>query len=392
MPHSVCHLPPDAPAARPATVERPFARRALALALAGWAASLFLVAGCSRGATVFSEQHRPFDEIDGIWIARSEVRSLPMKGAAWEAMLAEAKASTASPDLSDQEDPTNVRVLAKALVFVRTGESEYRDDVVAACMKAIGTERGGRTLALARELAAYVIAADLVGLDPEDDERFRDWLRSVLTRPLSGRTLRSTQEDRPNNWGTHAAASRIAVALYLRDGEELKRSAQVFKGYLGDREAWDGFRFGDRAWQADRARPVGINPAGAKRRGHDLDGVLPDDQRRCCREFVWPPPKENYVYEGLQGALAAAVMLDRAGYDVWEWQDRALLRAFRWLHDVAEYPAAGDDTWQPYLVNFYYGVEFPVELPSRAGKNMGFTDWTHAADRPGRKAAGGAKQ
>jgi hypothetical protein len=364
----------------------------LALGVVGFASCLLLVAGCSRGAAAFPEKHRPLDEIDGIWIARSEIRSLPMTGAAWRAMLAQAKASTRSPDLSNQEDPTNVRVLAKALVFVRTGEEKYRRDVVAACIKAIGTERGGRTLSLARELAAYVIAADLVHLDPEDDERFREWLRSALSRQLKGRTLRSTQEHRPNNWGTHAAASRIAVALYLRDSDELQQAARVFKGYLGDREAWDGFRFGDLAWQADPRRPVGVNPAGATRQGHDIDGVLPDDQRRCCRDFVWPPPKENYVYEGLQGALAAAVMLDRAGYDVWEWQDRALLRAFRWLHAVAEFPAVGDDTWQPHLINHYYGTDFPVELPSRAGKNVGFTGWTHGADRTRREAPGGVER
>ena len=333
----------------------------------------------------------PFEQIEGIWIGRSEVQGLPKEGAAWDALLKAAKKSTRSPNLSNQDDMTNVRVLAKALVFVRTGEASYRDQVVEACMKAIGTERGGRTLSLARELAAYVIAADLVGLDPEQDAQFRSWLRRSLSANLSGRTLRSTHEDRPNNWGTHAAASRIAVALYLQDSEELQQAAQVFKGYLGDRDAWDRFRYGALDWQSDPRSPVGINPRGAKIGDHDVDGVLPDDQRRCCKAFEWPPPKENYVYEGLQGALAAAVMLDRAGYDVWSWQDRALLRAFRWLHAVAEFPATGDDTWQPYLINFYYGAEFPVELPARAGKNVGFTDWTHGPGRPRRAARGGGE-
>lgn len=45
-----------------------------------------------------------------------------------------------------------------------TGTQSYRTDVINACMDAIGTESGGRTLALGRELGAYVIAADLVGL------------------------------------------------------------------------------------------------------------------------------------------------------------------------------------------------------------------------------------
>ena len=317
----------------------------------------------------------------GIWIGRDEIASLPMKGRAWDKLMADASRSTRRPDLSNQEDMTNVRVLAKALAFVRTGKQRYRNEVIEACLAAMGTEEGGRTLSLARELAAYVIAADLVGMPAENDPGFRAWLRSSLGRRLQRRTLRSTQEDRPNNWGTHAAASRIAVARYLRDEEELDRAAQVFKGYLGDREAYAGFKYGALDWQANPKAPVGINPIGAKLEGHNVDGVLPDDQRRCCKKFTWPPPNENYVYEGLQGALAAAVMLHRAGYDVWNWQDKALLRAFTWLHEVNEFPAVGDDTWQPHIVNFYYGSNFPAAVPSRPGKNVGYTDWTHGFGR-----------
>ena len=133
---------------------------------------------------------------------------------------------------------------------------------------------------------------------------------------------------------------------------------------------------------------MGVNQPGTAKQGHSIDGVLPDDQRRGG-SFQWPPPKENYVYEALQGALAQAVILHNAGYDVWNWEDRALLRAFQWLHEQAEFPAEGDDTWQPHLVNFYYGTRFPAPIPSRPGKNVGWTDWTHGPpasqdDRTGR--------
>jgi hypothetical protein len=161
----------------------------------------------------------------------------------------------------------------------------------------------------------------------------------------------------------------------------LQRAARVFKGYLGDREAYADFKFGALDWQSNADQPVGINPVGATLNGHNVDGVLPDDQRRCCARFAWLAPHENYVYEGLQGALAAAVMLHRVGYPVWEWEDRALLRAFRWLHEILHFPAVGDDTWQPYLINFYYDKDFPTQLPTRAGKNVGYTDWTHSSDR-----------
>ncbi len=313
----------------------------------------------------------------GIWIAPERIAELPTSGPAWENLCKAAVRPLAPPNLSDQDDPTNVLVLARALCFARTGESRLRDEVVRACRDAIGTEAGGTALSLGRELAAYVIAADLVGLPDEVDGEFRAWLRRALDRRMDGRSLRSTHEERPNNWGTHAGASRLAAAVYLGDREEVTRAAAVFRGWLGDRSAYRGFTFKDLDWQADPDRPVGINPRGAVRDGHPIDGVLPDDQRRGG-PFVWPPPRENYVYEALQGALAQAMILSRAGYpDVWEWQDRALLRAFTWLHEQAGYPADGDDTWQPHVVNRAYGAAFPAPVPARPGKNLGWTDWTH---------------
>ena len=79
----------------------------------------------------------------------------------------------------------------------------------------------------------------------------------------------------------------------------------------------------------------------------------------------------------LQGAVATAEMLDKAGYPAWDWQDRAILRAFRWLHQVNDFPAEGDDVWQTWLVNHAYGTNFAARLPTRPGKNLGYTDWTH---------------
>lgn len=318
----------------------------------------------------------------GIWIAPEELAKLPTQGPAWEHLLAEAALPVERPNLADQEDPTNVRVLASALVFARTADEPQRARVVQACRAVMGTEAGGRTLALGRELLAYVLAADLVGLPPEDDRRFRDWLRVVRTKPLGGRTLVSTHEQRPNNWGLHAGATRMAVARYLDDRVDLDRAARVFRGWLGDRSAWTGFRFGKLWWQADPGQPVGVNPEGATKQGRSIDGVLPDDQRRAGA-FAWPPPVTNYTWGALQGAFAQAVILDRAGYDVFGWRDRALLRAVRWLLDEAHQPARGDDGWLLHLVNFHYGTELPAPVPAPAGKNVGFTDWTHG---PGRRA------
>ncbi len=344
----------------------------------GWLVGLVGACGCAVAGLVVGEA----SAAGRLWIDPVRLGSLPTAGPAWENVLSAAQEPTGAPNLSDMEDPTNVRVMAKALVYARTGEGRYREEVVRACLAAIGTERRGSTLALGRELAAYVIAADLVGGLPEPQEqRFRTWLREVRREKLRGGTLISTHERRPNNWGTMAGASRIAVAAYLGDTQDLARAAQVFRGWLGDRGAYAAFRYGTLSWQADPKAPVGINPRGARRDGYSIDGVLPDDQRRSG-PFRWPPPHENYVYGALQGALVQAVLLHNAGYDVWEWGDRALLRAFQWLHAQAGFPAEGDDGWLPWVVNFHYGVRLPAPDPARPGKIAGWTDWTHRGDLP----------
>jgi hypothetical protein len=320
-----------------------------------------------------------FNLPDYIWISPEQIAQLPTTGVPWSNLKKHADKPLSKPNLSDQNDKTNVRVLAKALVYVRTSQPGYRRAVIRACMEAIDTENDGTTLAFGRELMAYVIAAQLVKLPEKEEQRFAAWLKLALDKNLKGRTLRSTHQKRANNWGTHAGASRAAVAIYLKDAAELKRTALVFRGWLGETQYYNDFKYKhtDR-WQANPQRPVGINPQGATKAGHNVDGVLPEEQRRSG-PFCWPPPKEGYVWEVLQGAIALAVILDRAGYKPFDWSDKALLRAYKWLYEQAKFPAKGDDTWQPHLVNYYYHTAFAAPVPAKGGKNIGWTDWTHGS-------------
>jgi hypothetical protein len=321
----------------------------------------------------------------GIWADRSSLARLDTTGTAWQALRKEAAGDCGRVDLSDQRSSANVCVLAKALVFARTGAVAYRDDVRGAAAEIVAAPAyHGRALAMGRELAAYVIAADIVqlrDLDAPLDALFRAKLVELRSAPTYGggvANLVECHEKRPNNWGTHCGASRVAVAAYLGDDEDLARAATVFKGFLGDRSAYADFRYGDDlSWQCDPGRPVGINPVRCSRDGLSLDGVIPDDQRRGGA-FTTSPPHENYVWEALQGALVQAVILERAGYPTFEWEDRALLRAVEWLYDQNAYPAEGDDTWQVYVINRAYGSHFPIAEAARPGKNVGWTDWTHA--------------
>jgi hypothetical protein len=317
---------------------------------------------------------------DTILMSRSQIQTRPTSGAAWTALKARADSAIGTPDLANQDESADVTTLAKALVFVRLGTASYRSDVIAALHRVPGTEAGGRTLALGRNLPGYVIAADLIDLqavDPTFDRNtFRPWLRSLLTESLSGMTLVQTHERRPNNWGTHAGAARAAIAAYLGDSAELARTAAVFRGWLGDRTSYASFTYGDLSWQCDPTHPVGIDPVGCSRLGVALDGALPEEMRRGGT-LQWPPAATDYAWEGMQGAVLQAELLRVQGYDTWGWGNKALLRATRFLYERARWPATGDDTWQPWLIDARYGTSYHAAAPSRSGKNFGFTDWLY---------------
>ena len=87
----------------------------------------------------------------GVWISRSEVLARPMSGAAWTGLLSAANKSCGTPNLSNQDDPANVCVMAKALVFVRTGTASYRTSVVTALrtIVSMGRTTGGRSRSVA---------------------------------------------------------------------------------------------------------------------------------------------------------------------------------------------------------------------------------------------------
>ncbi len=321
------------------------------------------------------------DSVSGIWVNAQEIAALPMSGTAWTNVKSTADKACGLPDLANQDSNRDVCVLAKSLVFVRTGLPQYRDSVVAALryIARSGTY-SGRALALARNITGYIIAAqliDLAGYDPALDQQFRAKLAQLRVTPTTPGPLNliACHDVRPNNWGLHCGAARLALALYLGLDTDVQKVAQVFRGWTGDRTAYRSFKYGSLSWQSVPSLPVGINPRGAVKNGANIDGVLPDDQRRCG-SFVWPPCKTNYAWEGLQGALAQAWMLRRHGYDAFGWGDKALLRAVTWLYTQDSYPATGDDGWQPYMVNHVYNTSFAAPIPGRSGKSVGFTDWT----------------
>jgi Alginate lyase len=323
----------------------------------------------------------PVDAATGPHLIASaaDIAALPTSGGAWQNMKAAADSSAGTPNLSNQDSNTDVMILAKAFVYARTKVLTYRNQVMSALKAVIGTEAGGRTLAAGRGIPAYVIAADLINLPSYDPTfntgTFRPWLKKLLTENLQGDTLVGTQETRPNNWGTHAGAARAAIAIYLGDSAQLARTARVFKGFLGDRASYAGFNYGDLSWQCDPAKPVGIDVACVKS-GIALDGAIPDEMRRGG-PLKWPPATTLYPWELMQGAVVEAELLQRAGYPAWSWQNRALLRAAKFLYNRAGWPATSNDDWQPWLLDFRYGTSFRTTGKTHVGKNFAWTDWLY---------------
>lgn len=352
----------------------------------------------------------PSTKQTGIFIAPSQLATLPMSGGPFTVMKQAADATWAHPDISNQDEDTNVHVYAAALMYAKTGNTAYREKVFKALVQVVGTEcmsstylissaseahkpcpagSGARSLAIGRKLAAYVIAADLIDLKSYnatfDNNTFRPWLRYVVRRTNSeSRTIISCHEIRPNNWGTHCGASRAAVAVYLNDTADLTRTAQVFQGWVGDRAAYAGFEFKDLSWQSDPSKPVAINPKGAMKNGYNIDGAFPDDMRRGD-VFKMPPTYTNYPWGVMESAALQAEILHRAGYPAWQWQDQAMKRSLDFLarlqNQYGGWWASGDDVWVVWLMNKTYGTNYPTEEVGDikgAGKNMSWTDWTHA--------------
>ena len=315
----------------------------------------------------------------GIWISQAEIDALPMSGPGWDELIVAANSALTTAVVSNQDSDASTGTMAAAIVCARAKLQSYCDKTVAALRSAAtgNPESGGRALAFGREMIGYVLAADIIGLkdrDPALDAQFRAKLTKWLDAPTSSGpdSLRICSNDRPNNWGTHCTASRIAIDLYLGDRADLDKAANIVKGWMGDRAAYSGFDYGELWWQADPSAPVGVNPKNSTISGYNVGGLQPEEMRRGG-SFTWPPKQTDYAWEGNQGALASTWMLMRAGYDADQWSDRAECRVAEALYRIG-WPAVGDDQWQPWLINHICGTDYPTPGGGR-GKNVGWTRW-----------------
>lgn len=322
-----------------------------------------------------------FNPVTGIWTSPTELRTKPMSGDAWNAVksAADSLSSSPSPDLDNQDDPTNVAVMAAAIVYARTGDVNYRAKVVNALQKIELYVPRGRTLAWARETGAYAISADLVGYRTAAfEKKMRDMAETYKCSQLN-KTLLEMYKQRPNNWGSQAFGSLTAIYRYLGDTRRLQevRTHYVLSvnGPMPSTAS-----FGSMSWQCSTSDPRWINKKGCVitcGSQVNVDGIIPDDMRRggSCQAN---PLQTGYPWEGLQGFVMAARILDRAGLSIWQESDRAICRAASALQDGrfgSGWRATGDDEWQlPFLDNSC-GTNWSASYGTskwKAGKNTGW--------------------
>ncbi|MBP7967520.1 hypothetical protein KAZ66_04570, partial [Candidatus Woesebacteria bacterium] len=349
----------------------------------------------------------PIGAVKGIWISSDEVKLRQPSGDEWTIILKTAeKASSNAAKISNQDSNHDIDTLAMALVCVNLGRADMCTKARAAVVNAIGTEEGGRWLAVGRNLGSYIIAADLLNLYPDSDpaspgSKVGAWLAKMYTRTLPSnndpKTLHTFRQSAWNS-GSNASAQEgfayAALSAYLKKTDGLEWSWNAYRRYVGDRTSSHHLTATDMTWQlypnpanpgapADKDDPVGIQDAGAAKNGCRLDGAISNDMARGAA-FSCTPTFTQYPWVGLEGAVPAAVILQRAGYPAFTAANNALLRATEYLWEVRQ--KTGNNDWFNgtrsneiiHLVNIAYKKSFLLNKPvSGGGRTVDFTLWTH---------------
>src|SRR3989344_4111530 len=327
-----------------------------------------------------------------IWITKDEISKLPTSGQYWDQLVSAANNLPSMSASGGHESTHDVYTMAAALVATRLNDNNKRRIVADEIIEAVNNqvENDGNSLSLTRTLPGYIIAADLIDLknfDASADAKFRNWLEYVVYQLKLDGATQLQKHLKANNHGTQAAVVRLAADLYLGKMDDFAMAAEGLKKWLGMPNSFNAnFNWGDLCWQADPSRPVGINRKGSKMTAagalRDVDGVQPDEQRRAgCPDGSWPPPTDVHVWGGTQGIVGQAIILSRNGYpDVWTWAESAILRSMDWQYDPArgDARASGDDLWILPVVDAIYGTNFWNGGTVGYGKQVGWTDWTHA--------------
>ena len=350
---------------------------------------------------------------DYMLIDAARLASLPTSTAQYAYMKKTADDAMASVSLSSATSNSpwltnyggkSAETLAAALVYARTGDTRYRDFVIAVNRFIIGSEESASTngtagddklLATMRQISGYVLAADLVNMGPNTtgsrsrygSTTWRTWVARLRTKSIGDGNCDSIVHCnlKATNWGAWASAARTVIDVHIGDSVDRKIAVNRLKLYLGETMSgtpWIRSTRFDSSWACiPRGLPVSFVPVNGSSCGRGKDGILVEDASRSSYSYPSFDDKGiDYTFHAYGAQLIAALVLDRQGYDVWGWGDNALKRIMDRLDRLGA--ATGNDragashvSWIP---RHFYGVSYPT-VPAQAGNTLGYTDWLYGA-------------
>jgi len=343
-------------------------------------------------------------------ITQAELMALPTSGVPYTFMKTQADSVFPGVNLCNQDNKNAACTLAAALMYARTGQTSYKDKVITQLTVVKNTtgatmsnDPNCRSLSVGRQVAGYVISADLIGYRDPAFVSWVDWIRDFYIGH-HGRwtTVEETAKNSCANWGAWCMASLTACALYLGDTAELSKMNDLMNAILlGDRAAykraitpiptnappeaqWLDYFQKTNAWDETYCHdPVNwwaVNPASAG----EKSGCIVEDMARS--EGPYPKFDETgsqYSWETMGGWMLTARLLYHAGYtDIYARGDKALLRCAQFLKNVAGgYPPPYSGMNVPLTqVNKVYGVNYgPLYGDGTGlGRMWAYTDWLSA--------------
>ena len=332
----------------------------------------------------------------GIWLSQAELMALPTSGGAWDRLVSRSQQAIPRDDLSCQDASAPQAVMATALVAARLNDNALRAKVRDELMRAIGTENGStcghpdrnRPLGVGRNLAPYVIAADLIGFrafDSGSEASWRNWLSTLRSKPLAGGWALDSAQARGDhsNWGAHQAAALTAANAYLGDAAQLAVDAAIARSWVDPTAAQNWVYYPDKhdySWSATGIPPtVPVNPPGARKDGVNVDGIPLVDMQRGGGFTTGAPVTTDYPRESLVGRTVQFELLYRAGYNSYAWGNQGLLRVAQRLLAFSQ---QWDPAWYDARINAYWILEsrYRVGLPraeAARGRQVVGVDWTH---------------
>lgn len=316
----------------------------------------------------------------GLLTSAAELASLPTSGTAWTYMKSVADSSWGAPTVTDQNSKHGVKVLAGALVAARTGDAAMKSKVAAA-LKAVESVQisiiNGGELAVARNLGAWVMAADLIGYRTP---AFEAKLLQLLTQRVDDHSIwnvvERTAEVSGNNHGTFCLSSVLAFALYTKDQARIDKCWAIFRRYSDPAAPWTQFaptsdyRSKGHYWQ-EGGQYVPINPAS----GSTKDGCTAEEASRSAGSTLDSAGK-GYSLEAMQCFALQSILLSRAGLPAWDHASKAIKRAGDWSNRNAVLTHHSVGYHVAWVLNRFAGTSYPTQVAGY-GRLLGYTDWLY---------------